>query len=65
MSLQQPAIFCNMAVDWPAQHWTAEHLSEVLHGKQIRFRMGMKRTDTGRTMSNRNNNASSIAFPYS
>ncbi|XP_014937769.1 HSPB1-associated protein 1 isoform X2 [Acinonyx jubatus] len=46
MSLQQPAIFCNMAVDWPAQHWTAEHLSEVLHGKQIRFRMGMKRTDT-------------------
>ncbi|XP_064426188.1 HSPB1-associated protein 1 isoform X3 [Mirounga angustirostris] len=46
MSLQQPAIFCNMAFDWPAQHWTVKHLSEVLHGKQIRFRMGMKRTDT-------------------
>ncbi|XP_029795301.1 HSPB1-associated protein 1 isoform X1 [Suricata suricatta] len=46
MSLQQPAVFCNMTCDWPAQHWTAEHLSEVLHGKQVRFRMGMKRTDT-------------------
>ncbi|XP_008706378.1 HSPB1-associated protein 1 [Ursus maritimus] len=47
MSLQQPAVFCNMAFDWPAQHWTVNHLSEVLRGKQIRFRMGMKRTDTG------------------
>nr|KAF6382204.1 HSPB1 associated protein 1 [Pipistrellus kuhlii] len=46
MSLQQPAVFCNMAFDWPARHWTAEHLSKVLHGKQIRFRMGMKSTDT-------------------
>ncbi|XP_036098804.1 HSPB1-associated protein 1 [Molossus molossus] len=46
MSLQQPAVFCNMVFDWPAQHWTAEHLSKVLHGKQIRFRMGMKSTDT-------------------
>ncbi|XP_077900246.1 HSPB1-associated protein 1 isoform X1 [Ictidomys tridecemlineatus] len=46
MSLQQPAIFCNMVFDWPARHWTAKHLSEVLHGKQIRFRMGMKNTDT-------------------
>nr|XP_030714223.1 HSPB1-associated protein 1 isoform X6 [Globicephala melas] len=46
MSLQQPAIFCNMVFDWPAQHWTAKHLSEVLQGKQIRFRMGTKRTDT-------------------
>ncbi|XP_014400731.1 PREDICTED: HSPB1-associated protein 1 isoform X3 [Myotis brandtii] len=46
MSLQQPAVFCNMVFDWPAQHWTAEHLSKVLHGKQIRFRMGMKSTAT-------------------
>ncbi|XP_048650520.1 HSPB1-associated protein 1 isoform X4 [Marmota marmota marmota] len=46
MSLQQPAIFCNMVFDWPARHWTAKHLSEILHGKQIRFRMGMKSTDT-------------------
>ncbi|XP_004373683.2 HSPB1-associated protein 1 isoform X2 [Trichechus manatus latirostris] len=46
MSLQQPAIFCNMVFDWPARHWNAKHLSEVLHGKQIRFRMGMKNTNT-------------------
>ncbi|XP_066097737.1 HSPB1-associated protein 1 [Saccopteryx bilineata] len=46
MSLQQPAIFYNMVFDWPAQHWTAKHLSEILHGKQIRFRMGLKNTDT-------------------
>ncbi|KAM8770650.1 HSPB1-associated protein 1 [Rhynchonycteris naso] len=46
MSLQQPAVFYNMALDWPAQHWTAKHLSEILPGKQIRFRMGMKSTDT-------------------
>ncbi|XP_064350662.1 HSPB1-associated protein 1 isoform X2 [Camelus dromedarius] len=45
MSLQQPAVFCNMVFDWPARHWTAKHLSEVLHGKQIRFRMGMTSTD--------------------
>ncbi|XP_057553758.1 HSPB1-associated protein 1 isoform X3 [Hippopotamus amphibius kiboko] len=46
MSLQQPAVFCNMVFDWPAQHWTAKHLSEVLHDKQIRFRMGTRSTDT-------------------
>lgn len=47
MSLQQPAVFCNMVFDWPAQHWTAKHLSEVLQAKQIRFRMGLRSTDTG------------------
>ncbi|KAM5281103.1 HSPB1-associated protein 1 [Ctenodactylus gundi] len=46
MSLQQPAVFYNMASDWPAQHWTAEHLSELLRGKQIRFRMGVRSTGT-------------------
>ena len=51
MSLQQPAIFCNMVFDWPAQHWTAKHLSEVLQGKQIRFRMGLRSTDTGSQQS--------------
>lgn len=51
MSLQQPAIFCNMVFDWPAQHWTAEHLSRVLQGKQIRFRMGLRSTDTGSKLS--------------
>ncbi|XP_054983429.1 HSPB1-associated protein 1 isoform X2 [Sorex araneus] len=46
MSSQQPVIFCNMVSDWPARHWTANHLAEVLHGRQLRFRMGMKSTDT-------------------
>ncbi|XP_069328805.1 HSPB1-associated protein 1 isoform X2 [Eulemur rufifrons] len=46
MSLQQPAIFCNMVFDWPSRRWNAKYLSEVLHGKQIRFRMGMKSTST-------------------
>ncbi|KAG3271334.1 HSPB1-associated protein 1-like [Ictidomys tridecemlineatus] len=71
MSLQQPAIFCNMVFDWPARHWTAKHLSEVLHGKQIRFRMGMKNTDTGKPGNHHSDNASSVAlvhpqhwFPY-
>lgn len=59
MSLQQPAVFCNMVFDWPAQHWTAKHLSEVLQGKQIRFRMGMKSTGTGRTASHCHHHVSS------
>ncbi|XP_074070763.1 HSPB1-associated protein 1 isoform X2 [Macrotis lagotis] len=46
MSLQQPAVFCNMVFDWPAQHWTAKYLSKLFCGKQIRFRMGMKKADT-------------------
>uniref|UniRef100_A0A0H2UHA5 HSPB1-associated protein 1 n=1 Tax=Rattus norvegicus TaxID=10116 RepID=A0A0H2UHA5_RAT len=46
MSLQQPAIFCNMVFDWPSRHWTAKHLSKVLEGKQIRFRMGLRSTGT-------------------
>ncbi|XP_058293406.1 HSPB1-associated protein 1 isoform X2 [Hylobates moloch] len=46
MSLQQPAVFCNMVFDWPARHWNAKYLSEVLHGKRIRFRMGMKSMST-------------------
>ena len=58
MCLQQPAVFYNMAFDWPARHWTAKHLSEVLRGKQIRFRMGRKSTDTGRTTRNRHRDVS-------
>ncbi|XP_042523603.1 HSPB1-associated protein 1-like isoform X2 [Dipodomys spectabilis] len=46
MSLQQPAVFFNMASDWPARHWTANHISELLPSKQIRFRMGLKSRDT-------------------
>ncbi|KAL6080763.1 hypothetical protein STEG23_013953, partial [Scotinomys teguina] len=44
MSLQQPAIFRNMVFDWPARDWTAKHLSRVLQGQQIRFRMGLRGT---------------------
>ncbi|XP_069886174.1 HSPB1-associated protein 1 isoform X1 [Dipodomys merriami] len=46
MSLQQPAVFFNMASDWPARHWTANHISKLLPSKQIRFRMGLKSRDT-------------------
>ncbi|XP_010291215.1 PREDICTED: HSPB1-associated protein 1, partial [Phaethon lepturus] len=45
MSLQQPAVFCNMAGDWPALHWNAEYLSAVLDGKTIQFRLGLKTVD--------------------
>ncbi|KAM4888938.1 HSPB1-associated protein 1 isoform 6-T6 [Thomomys bottae] len=46
MSLRQPAVFFNMTSDWPAQHWTANHVSKLLPSKQIRFRMGLKSKDT-------------------
>ncbi|XP_039350199.1 HSPB1-associated protein 1 isoform X2 [Mauremys reevesii] len=46
MSLQQPAVFCNMVFNWPVLHWNAKYLSEVLDGRTIRFRMGMKNRDT-------------------
>ncbi|XP_050773045.1 HSPB1-associated protein 1 isoform X2 [Gopherus flavomarginatus] len=46
MSLQQPAVFCNMVFDWPVLHWNTKYLSEVLDGRTIRFRMGMKKRDT-------------------
>ena len=47
MSLQQPAVFCNMVGDWPALHWNAKHLSAVLDGKTIQFRLGLKTVDLG------------------
>lgn len=65
MSLQQPAIFCNMVFDWPARHWNAKYLSEVLHGKRIRFRMGMKSMSTGITIGNHYHNVSSGASLHS
>uniref|UniRef100_A0A8C8SMV4 HSPB1-associated protein 1 n=1 Tax=Pelusios castaneus TaxID=367368 RepID=A0A8C8SMV4_9SAUR len=46
MSLQQPAVFCNMVFDWPALQWNAKYLCEVLAGKTIQFRMGLKKKDT-------------------
>ncbi|XP_019378129.1 PREDICTED: HSPB1-associated protein 1 isoform X1 [Gavialis gangeticus] len=45
MSLQQPAVFCNMAFDWPALRWNPKYLSEMLDGKTIQFRLGMKKMD--------------------
>ncbi|XP_061226084.1 HSPB1-associated protein 1 isoform X1 [Neopsephotus bourkii] len=42
MSLQQPAVFCNMVGDWPALHWNAKYLSAVLNGKTIQFRLSLK-----------------------
>ncbi|KAM6421132.1 HSPB1-associated protein 1 isoform 2-T2 [Rhynochetos jubatus] len=45
MSLQQPAVFCNMVGDWPALHWNVKYLSTVLDGKTIQFRLGLKTVD--------------------
>lgn len=49
MSLQQPAVFCDMVGDWPALHWNAKYLSAVLDGKTIQFRLGLKTVDLGET----------------
>ncbi|XP_066488498.1 HSPB1-associated protein 1 isoform X2 [Tiliqua scincoides] len=46
MSLQNPAVFCDMAFDWPALRWNATYLAELLAGKKIRFRMGTKGVGT-------------------
>ncbi|XP_049450022.1 HSPB1-associated protein 1 homolog [Epinephelus fuscoguttatus] len=40
--LQQPAVFMNMTGGWPVLRWTAEHLSDCLGDKLIRFRLGRK-----------------------
>ncbi|NXC44193.1 HBAP1 protein, partial [Penelope pileata] len=45
MSLQQPAVFCNMVGDWPALRWNVKCLSAMLDGKMIQFRIGLKTTD--------------------
>ncbi|XP_078260505.1 HSPB1-associated protein 1 homolog isoform X2 [Rhinoraja longicauda] len=34
-----------MVCDWPALRWTIEHLSQVLHGKELTFRMGKRKTN--------------------
>ncbi|XP_053116157.1 HSPB1-associated protein 1 isoform X2 [Hemicordylus capensis] len=46
MSLQNPAVFCNMTFDWPALHWNVSYLAELLAEKKIPFRMGTKNMDT-------------------
>ncbi|XP_068423134.1 HSPB1-associated protein 1 homolog isoform X3 [Clinocottus analis] len=40
--LQAPAVFTNMAAGWPALFWTAEHLSDCLGDRRVRFRLGRK-----------------------
>ncbi|XP_053926383.1 HSPB1-associated protein 1 isoform X1 [Cuculus canorus] len=45
MSLEEPAVFCNMVGDWPALNWNAKYLSAVLDGKSIQFRLGLKTVD--------------------
>ncbi|KAM6986614.1 HSPB1-associated protein 1 homolog [Aplochiton taeniatus] len=42
-SLQRPAVFLNMACDWPVLQWSATHLSYCLGGKAIRFRLGKRK----------------------
>nr|XP_020661600.1 HSPB1-associated protein 1 isoform X1 [Pogona vitticeps] len=42
MSLKTPAIFCNMASDWPGLQWNASYLAKLLGGKKILFRIGKK-----------------------
>ncbi|XP_054828373.1 HSPB1-associated protein 1 isoform X2 [Eublepharis macularius] len=46
MSMQKPAVFYNMASDWPALHWNVTYLAKLLTGKRILFRVGMKDTGT-------------------
>ncbi|XP_028663905.2 HSPB1-associated protein 1 homolog isoform X1 [Erpetoichthys calabaricus] len=41
-SLKQPAVFCNMASDWPALKWNVEYLVGVLRDKPIQFRIGKR-----------------------
>lgn len=47
MSLEKPAVYCNMTSDWPALHWNVAYLAELLAGKRMLFRMGVKDVETG------------------
>lgn len=49
--LQKPAVFLNMTTDWPALHWTVEHLSTCLT-KRLRFRIGKRTEDKGKPQTN-------------
>eukprot|EP00066_Takifugu_rubripes_P022207 XP_011611473.1 PREDICTED: HSPB1-associated protein 1 [Takifugu rubripes] len=42
LHLQQPAVFMNMALDWPVLQWTAENLSARLGDTPVRFRLARK-----------------------
>ncbi|CAL9689757.1 unnamed protein product [Knipowitschia caucasica] len=40
--LQQPAVFSDMASDWPVLQWNVQHLSKCLQQKLVKFRMGRR-----------------------
>lgn len=43
--LKDPAVFNDMTTGWPALHWTAQHLSQCMEGKVVRFRIGKRETN--------------------
>uniref|UniRef100_A0A8C5QM78 HSPB1 associated protein 1 n=1 Tax=Leptobrachium leishanense TaxID=445787 RepID=A0A8C5QM78_9ANUR len=45
LTLSRPAIFTDMASDWPASHWTVGYLSNLLGGNHMRFRIGRRHAD--------------------
>nr|XP_056717416.1 HSPB1-associated protein 1 [Euleptes europaea] len=52
MSLQEPAVFYNMAFDWPALQWNVTYLAKLLAGKRILFRVGLKDLGTAPLFEN-------------
>ncbi|XP_062390369.1 HSPB1-associated protein 1 homolog isoform X2 [Sardina pilchardus] len=42
--LKEPAVFHNMTTDWPALHWTAQHLSQCMGRESVVFRVGKRKT---------------------
>ncbi|XP_053327900.1 HSPB1-associated protein 1 [Spea bombifrons] len=46
LTLTQPAVFTDMTSDWPALRWNAAHLSGVLGGELLRFRIGRRTSGT-------------------
>ncbi|KAM9305732.1 HSPB1-associated protein 1 [Gastrophryne carolinensis] len=44
--LDRPAIFLDMADDWPALRWSAARLSDILREKSLRFRIGKRKVST-------------------
>ncbi|XP_041940615.1 HSPB1-associated protein 1 homolog isoform X1 [Alosa sapidissima] len=42
--LKEPAVFHNMTADWPALHWTAQHLSRCMGKEAVLFRIGKRKT---------------------
>ena len=51
--LQQPAVFLNMASDWPVCNWSVDQLAVSLGDKLIRFRLGRKEETNCKTKNNK------------